>query len=141
MLLEKLPEDRYSMAQALDHEWLAEPSSQTTESQLDRLGGDAMYDIESFSDDEVNERVGDWTRPSTASATNFGGDSIRESTSHESFSQPMGNLRLETPIKTAEEGTPVPKRKPEAFSSGSLTPPPPESSPAPARPRKSMRLA
>jgi serine/threonine protein kinase len=150
MLLEKNPEDRYSMAQALDHEWLAEPSSQITESQLNRLGGDDVYDFESFSDDEIEHADevrngngdesgdGDWTRPTTASATNFGGDSIRAEGSHESFSQPMGNLCLETPGKTPKDSDSSPSKRKTAFSSGSLTPPP--GSPR-NRPRKSMRLA
>jgi len=86
------------MEQALDHEWLAGPLSQTSESQRQKLGGDSMWSIESFDDDFPPEDGEDadrrWTRPGTVSGTNLesgvGGDSV------ESFSQPMGNLRIHT---------------------------------------------
>jgi hypothetical protein len=68
------------MAEALEHNWLADPSSQPFESQ--RLGGDSAYSVESFSEDE------DWSRAPSAMS-----DSLR-SGSHDSFSQPLGNLQL-----------------------------------------------
>jgi hypothetical protein len=40
-----------TMAQALNHEWLAGPSSQQTESQRHGLGGDSVWEIESLDDD------------------------------------------------------------------------------------------
>lgn len=68
------------MADALNHAWLYAPSSEPIESQ--GLGGDSMYSVESFSEDE------DWSRAPSAMS-----DSVR-SGSRESFSQPMGNLQL-----------------------------------------------
>lgn len=84
-----------TMDEALDHEWLVGPSSQTTESQRQRLGGDSMWAIESFEDEDSVEMDDgyQWTRPTTVSGTNFesgiGGDF------EESFSQPMGLLRID----------------------------------------------
>ncbi|WVW81634.1 hypothetical protein I302_103629 [Kwoniella bestiolae CBS 10118] len=119
-LLAKDPRQRLSMRQALDHEWLSGPSSQISESQLpasQALGGDSVWSIESFDDqfpldqnnnnnhssdpmngDQVGseEGIGRWSRPMTASGTNY--ESLGEYGSEESFSQPMGNLHLNTPL-------------------------------------------
>ena len=110
-LLAKMPTERMTMAEALEHEWLAGPSSQHSESQPMALGGDSVWDINSFDEDDreedlftnddeapSDEEEGRWTRPATVSGTNMesfmGGTSGH---SDESFSQPMGNLRLTTP--------------------------------------------
>ncbi|WVQ93923.1 hypothetical protein IAU59_001001 [Kwoniella sp. CBS 9459] len=109
-LLAKDPSKRLSMAQALEHEWLAGPSSQRSESQAQPLGGDSVWSIESFDDiyrhaDERNADGG-WSRPMTASGTNY--ESIAENGS-EDFSQPMGNLHLNTPlIKSTIKGEVTP---------------------------------
>ena len=79
------------MEEALDHVWLAGPSSQTSESQRQKLGGDSMWFIESFDEDGCPAQVEgpdyQWTRPTTVSGT--------RGESEESFSQPMGHLRIE----------------------------------------------
>ena len=97
-----------TMAEALEHEWLAGPSSQHSESQPQALGGDSVWEINSFdNDDEEREDDlftnngdamsddGRWTRPATVSGTNM--ESAIGGGSDESFSQPMNNLRLTTP--------------------------------------------
>ena len=111
-LLAKVPHERMTMAEALEHEWLAGPSSQRSESQPVALGGDSTWEINSFDNDSdqepdlfTNEDArsddeGRWTRPGTVSGTNMESalDSrIDSGLSDESFSQPMGNLRLNTP--------------------------------------------
>ncbi|WRT63499.1 uncharacterized protein IL334_000404 [Kwoniella shivajii] len=110
-LLAKDPRARTTMAQALDHEWLSGPSSQITASQPQSqhiLGGDSVWSIESFDEDyppsngadlygdNTNDDLGRWSRPMTASGTNY--ESLGEYPSEESFSQPMGNLHLNTPL-------------------------------------------
>ncbi|OCF71335.1 CAMK protein kinase [Kwoniella mangroviensis CBS 8886] len=123
-LLAKDPRQRLTMRQALDHEWLSGPSSQISESQVpasQALGGDSVWSIESFDDqfpldqnpnqdgyssdplngndanvDGSTEDIGRWSRPMTASGTNY--ESLGEYGSEESFSQPMGNLHLNTPL-------------------------------------------
>ncbi|WVF66302.1 hypothetical protein IAT40_001042 [Kwoniella sp. CBS 6097] len=128
-LLAKDPSKRLSMTQALEHEWLAGPSSQRSESQAQPLGGDSVWSIESFDDiyrhaDERNgngmaEGGGAWSRPMTASGTNY--ESIAENGS-EDFSQPMGNLHLNTPlIKSTIKG--------EVTPAGSVPPSPIHSEP------------
>ncbi|WVQ82632.1 hypothetical protein IAT38_004764 [Cryptococcus sp. DSM 104549] len=99
-LLEKEPDNRMTMAQALQHQWLAEPSaSQAAESQQHGLGGDSMWSIKEFSSAdpplEVNREVqGDlWDRPMTVSGTNL--ESVGASGSDD-FSQPMDNLHINT---------------------------------------------
>lgn len=103
------------MLQALEHDWLI-PSSQVGESQLDRLGGDSVWSIESFDPDDSRSELNDerWV----ASKTGF-----EDAPSDGSFSQPMGELQLGilTPPLTAEEG----KR---------------ETSPPEERPKKSRRI-
>ncbi|ORX34954.1 kinase-like domain-containing protein [Kockovaella imperatae] len=107
-LLAKLPADRMTMAEALEHEWLAGPSSQHSESQPLALGGDSVWDILSFDEDPepeddlftndgdaLSDDEGRWTRPATVSGTNM--ESAVGGLSDESFSQPMNNLRLTTP--------------------------------------------
>nr|XP_031862170.1 uncharacterized protein CI109_002584 [Kwoniella shandongensis]KAA5529242.1 hypothetical protein CI109_002584 [Kwoniella shandongensis] len=95
-LLAKDPAERMTMTEALEHEWLAGPSSQHSESQRYVLGGDSKWSIESFDDSNDDEEdVGEWSRPMTVSGTNH--ESAFEFGSEESFSQPMGNLHLDTP--------------------------------------------
>ncbi|WWC85654.1 uncharacterized protein L201_000520 [Kwoniella dendrophila CBS 6074] len=119
-LLAKDPKQRMDMEQALAHEWLAGPSSQIAASQLPPsqvLGGDSQWGIQRFesefpfdqgfdpsSDDneKINgesageqDEIGRWSRPMTASGTNY--ESLGEFNSEESFSQPMNNLHLNTP--------------------------------------------
>ncbi|OCF33166.1 CAMK protein kinase [Kwoniella heveanensis BCC8398] len=125
-LLAKDPSKRLSMAQALEHEWLAGPSSQRSESQAQPLGGDSVWSIESFDDiyRHVDERnaEGGWSRPMTASGTNF--ESLAENGS-EDFSQPMGNLHLNTPlIKSTVRGemTPAGSVPPSPIQSESMAP-------------------
>lgn len=96
-LLAKDPEDRLSMPQALAHPWLAAPSSQTNESQVNRLGGDSVWSIESFDpqysrsefDDDNDER----------SRTNFESDGIPSGS--DGWEPPMSNLQLHTPARIA----------------------------------------
>ncbi|WWC66987.1 uncharacterized protein I206_100894 [Kwoniella pini CBS 10737] len=129
-MLAKDPRDRMTMEQALRHEWLSGPcesQSQLPPSQI--LGGDSVWSIESFEDqfplnddpssdlageEAGEEEIGRWSRPMTASGTNyesvneFGRSAVSLGGSDESFSQPMGNLHLNTPsaqrngIKPAE---------------------------------------
>jgi serine/threonine protein kinase len=151
-LLAKEPEDRLSMAQALEHEWLAGPSSQQSESQQShRLGGDSEWAIQSFDDYNPYDDE-QWAGPLTTSGTNL--ESAAALGSDESFSQPMGNLHINTPAtrhneldaKSAtapievdeppsppltEEREHTKRKQPEpntstAFSSGSLSPIPNE---------------
>ena len=95
------------MAEALEHAWLAGPSSQRSDSQgAAALGGDSVWEIESFDesyrfgqDSEMDIGGGEslqsgdtrWTRPSTISGTNMESQVYG---SDESFSQPMGLLHL-----------------------------------------------
>lgn len=107
-LLEKDPSRRMTMAQALEHEWLAGPSSLPNESQSQALGGDSMWNIQSFDSidfdddrDDVDMEATAWTRPQTVSMTNYGDSSNAEhlsgaSEGDESFSQPMEKLRIHT---------------------------------------------
>lgn len=184
------------MAEALDHEWLAGPSSQPQDFLQD---GGPIFPIVDFDerDNAVNSNMNrSWSRPMTESGTNL---ESGLNGSNASFSQPMGNLNLGTPapsrrgasadmevplLSDREDGmaldspsrpptapflTPPPdnnhtlKRKQhdpriglDPFSSGSLSPPPPEgpektptacskpeASASPrrsTRPRKSLRL-
>lgn len=89
------------MAEALEHEWLAGPSSQQSESQKQGLGGDSVWEIESFDEDFApasDEGHHDWSRPMTASGTNLeSGMGGLGSSASEDFSQPMHNLHLYTP--------------------------------------------
>ncbi|EIW73180.1 hypothetical protein TREMEDRAFT_37204, partial [Tremella mesenterica DSM 1558] len=102
-LLEKKPSDRMTMAQALDHPWLAGPASQDSQDSPLVLGGDSVWSIESFegdSDSEDNDNQLEWSRPRTVSGTNL--DSNLAGRSHvvdsdESFSQPLHNLHLHAP--------------------------------------------
>jgi len=94
-LIERDPSKRMTMQEALEHEWLAGPSSQPNESLSQVLGGDSMWNIQAFEsvndvEDEDDQRGG-WSRPMTASTTNF-----QMSSTGESFSQPMEGLRLES---------------------------------------------
>ncbi|OWT40182.1 CAMK/RAD53 protein kinase [Cryptococcus neoformans Bt1] len=97
-LLDKDPAKRMTMAQALDHDWLSEPSSQPVESQRMGLGGDSMWSIQSFDSlqPEFNYGPGnttDWQRPATVSGTRL--ESGIEGS--DDFSQPMTKLHLNTP--------------------------------------------
>src|SRR5689334_20535367 len=93
-LLAKEPEDRLSMAAALEHDWLAGPLSQHTESQHSaRLGGDSQWAIQVFADDSFEPAQ--WTGPPTGSPMIL--ESAGADASDESFSQPMGNLHINTP--------------------------------------------
>ncbi|WWC57999.1 uncharacterized protein I303_100534 [Kwoniella dejecticola CBS 10117] len=117
-LLAKDPRDRMTMEQALRHEWLSGPSESQSQIQPSQaLGGDSVWSIESFEDqfpfnhdpssdpksDVDQEEIGRWSRPMTASGTNyesvneFGRSAASIAGSEESFSQPMGNLHLNTP--------------------------------------------
>jgi hypothetical protein len=63
-----------TLTQALDHDWLALPSSQHSEAPAYPLGGDSMYEFQDFdrscSASESFE-AGEWSRPMTASGTNL----------------------------------------------------------------------
>ncbi|TYJ58676.1 hypothetical protein B9479_000512 [Cryptococcus floricola] len=114
-LLAKDPKERMTMKQALEHEWLAGPSSQSqfTESQQEhhRLGGDSTWHIKEFDDSsfesmpfgEAKSEV--WGKPPTVSGTrieSMGGRDEEEVGEHEGsddFSQPMTGLRLDTPVR------------------------------------------
>lgn len=66
---------RMTLTAALDHDWLALPSSQHSEAPAYQLGGDSMFsiqDFDHFSDEEsVSFSAGEWSRPMTASGTNL----------------------------------------------------------------------
>lgn len=100
-LLNKSPEERFSMRQALEHPWLAQAAR--VEHSPNRLGGDSVWSIESFDPNQQRSEVDEeedaerWSRPMTASGTNFESDIP----SDRSFSQPMGNLKLNTPRRLA----------------------------------------
>lgn len=138
-LLAKEPADRLSMPEALVHAWLATPSSQSGESQsqINKLGGDSVWSIESFDPDQErfeSDEVEDgerWSRPMTASGTNFESDIPSDG----SFSQPMGNLQL-TPSRFA---LPSPPLTAELRDKRQTSPAEEESEVD--RPRKSMRVA
>jgi len=74
-LLAKDATQRMTLTDALDHDWLALPSSQHSEPAAYQLGGDSMYsiqDFDHFSDEEsVSFSAGEWSRPMTASGTNL----------------------------------------------------------------------
>lgn len=101
------------MEEAVHHDWLAGPSSQRSESQRQKLGGDSMWSIESFEGDSGSpgseENVDHpWTRPTTISGTNLA--SALGGNSEESFSQPMGKLRINTPgMRPAERHIATPE--------------------------------
>lgn len=105
-LLAKDPEERMSMTDALDHLWLSEPASQESDSQRYPLGGDSVFEIESFDDDnlihEDESDNGDWSRPPTVSGTNLasgmGLDQYPSCDSADDFSQPLQQLRLKSSI-------------------------------------------
>lgn len=94
------------MAEALEHPWLSEPASQESDSQRYALGGDSVFEIESFDDDKfMHDREsfgtgnGDWSRPMTASGTNLeSGMGLYRHPSSEAddFSQPLQQLRLQS---------------------------------------------
>ncbi|KAK1921260.1 kinase-like domain-containing protein [Papiliotrema laurentii] len=104
-LLEKRPSKRMTMADALEHPWLAGPSSQESVTDFRETQSQQVWDIQDeFDDDASPQRYsGDddfhWRRPATMSGTNLesGFDS-----SDASFSQPMGKLRLATPGTPAQ---------------------------------------
>lgn len=93
-LLDPEPTMRMTLTEALDHEWLAGPSSLPNESPSQVLGGDSMWNIQAFESandvEEEGPRDRTWSRPMTAS-TNFD-----LSGTGDSFSQPMEGLRLES---------------------------------------------
>ena len=131
-LLAKSPAQRMTMDQALEHDWLAGPSSQRSASQRTGLGGDSIWSIESFEgDDAFVDEAGDedrhWSRPMTASGTNF--ESNGRSDSHESFSQPMGNLRITH--HAVNDNRPTIAYVPQDRSFTNLQPSHPEVSPEP----------
>lgn len=96
-----------SMAEALEHPWLSEPASQESDSQRYPLGGDSMFEIESFDDEDENMHDGasygtgngDWSRPMTVSGTNLEsgmGLNRHPSSEADDFSQPLQQLRLQS---------------------------------------------
>lgn len=111
-LLAKEAEDRMSMAEALEHPWLAEPASQDSESQRYPLGGDSVFEIESFDDEDEDDNFmhdggsygtgnGDWSRPMTVSGTNLEsgmGLNPHSSSEADDFSQPLQQLRLQSSL-------------------------------------------
>jgi hypothetical protein len=93
------------MPEALEHSWLAATSSVSGESQINRLGGDSVWEIESFEDrSEVDEEDERYVGPLTASGT---GTNL-ESDASGSFSQPFDNLQLATPTKRPNDTPPSP---------------------------------
>lgn len=94
------------MAEALDHYWMSEPSSQEEGSQRYPLGGDSVFEIESFDEDYDPDNepyaAGDWSRPMTASGTNLesgmGGLHAASIDSADDFSQPLQQLKLKSSI-------------------------------------------
>lgn len=97
-----------TMSQALDHDWLSEPSSQPMESQRVGLGGDSMWSIQSFDSIQPDlfgygpESTANWQRPATVSGTRL--ESGVEGS--DDFSQPLTKLHLNTP-----EGGDIPSKK------------------------------
>ncbi|KIR31834.1 CAMK protein kinase, partial [Cryptococcus deuterogattii MMRL2647] len=107
-LLDKDPAKRMTMSQALDHDWLSEPSSQPMESQRIGLGGDSMWSIQSFDSIQPDlfgyglESTANWQRPATVSGTRL--ESGVEGS--DDFSQPLTKLHLNTP-----EGGDIPSKR------------------------------
>lgn len=136
-LLEKDPSQRMTMAQALEHEWLAGPSSLPNESQSQALGGDSMWNIQSFDSidfdderDDVDMEATAWTRPQTVSMTNYGDSSNAEHLSgpsagsgDESFSQPMEKLRIHTAMVGSSLASADEREEAAAMDSSPVTPP------------------
>lgn len=135
-----------TMAEALEHPWLSEPASQESESQRYPLGGDSVFEIESFDenyfpDNNESYNTGDWSRPMTASGTNLesGMGGLQPGASSESaddFSQPLQQLKLRSSIGNMpsklgmghNSSPPSPPLTDEAMQSPdrkSQTPPPP----------------
>jgi hypothetical protein len=92
-----------TLTDALEHEWLALPSSQNSEAPVNRLGGDSQYLIKSWdsdSEDSVSFEAGEWSRPMTASGTNLASainttDGRAASVeSDDSYSQKVENFHL-----------------------------------------------
>ncbi|WVQ73992.1 hypothetical protein IAR50_003573 [Cryptococcus sp. DSM 104548] len=116
-LLAKDPKERMTMKEALEHEWLAGPSSQSQipESQQEhhRLGGDSTWHIQEFDGSSSFEAIpfGEtksevWGRPGTVSGTRIesmgegeGEEEAGEHAGSDDFSQPMTGLRLDTPVR------------------------------------------
>jgi serine/threonine/tyrosine protein kinase RAD53 len=100
-LLAKRPEDRMTMHEALHHEWLTGPTRPM--SQPIGLGGDSVWEIESFEGDSDEDEERLWERPATLSGTNLASGVVDvlasrgDLGSDDSFSQPLENLRLATP--------------------------------------------
>lgn len=94
---------RMTMSQALDHDWLSEPSSQPMESPTIGLGGDSMWSIQSFdcSPSDIEFGYGpessakNWQRPAmTATVSGTRLESGVEGS--DDFSQPLTKLHLNT---------------------------------------------
>lgn len=101
-----------TMSQALDHDWLSEPSSQPMESQSIGLGGDSMWSIQSFDSSPSDFDFGygpestakNWQRPATT-ATVSGTRLESGVEGSDDFSQPLTKLHLNTP-----EGGDIPSK-------------------------------
>jgi serine/threonine protein kinase len=102
-LLAKEPTERMTLTDALEHDWLALPSSQHSEAPAYPLGGDSMYGIQDFdrsSSPSDSFEAAEWSRPMTASGTNLesgmGLADYREESveSDDSYSQKVQNIQL-----------------------------------------------
>lgn len=92
-----------TLTDALEHDWLALPSSQHSEAPAYPLGGDSMYGIQDFdrsSSPSDSFEAAEWSRPMTASGTNLesgmGLADFREESveSDDSYSQKVQNIQL-----------------------------------------------
>jgi len=115
-LLAKDPTERMTLTNALDHEWLALPSSQHSEVPAYQLGGDSMYGITDFDNLSEDESVSfgaasDWSRPMTASGTNLASGmelaDVRAGSvdSDDSYSQKVEDFHLNSSPRTKARGT------------------------------------
>jgi serine/threonine protein kinase len=132
-LLEKDAMQRMTLTDALEHEWLALPSSQHSEGPVYQLGGDSMYGITDFDNisDDGSVSFGaasEWSRPMTASGTNLesgmGLADVRGGSveSDDSYSQKVEDFHLNSSPRTKARGT---KSAPHPLSLSTANPPSP----------------
>jgi len=121
-----------TLTDALDHEWLALPSSQHSEGPVYPLGGDSMYgiaDFDNLSEGSNSRRASsEWSRPMTASGTNLmsgmelgdlRGGSVE---SDDSYSQKVEDFHLNSSPRTKARGS---KSVPHPLSLSTANPPSP----------------